>query len=348
MKKTQKKRRRGDNMLTLAEIEAMEEKRQCEKEKRRKKRAEAGCLGLHKWTWIRNNFFITTEVARTKLSKNLRKHIGFGEFVTMDEKQRKWRGASKCIKKVPAKKNDPIGHWITQACVSLQESSRSFIFGLYPFMGTSSEGKSVETKEKVWTWLIDLMQSTTRYLIVCCDCFYLDNSAQALLNEQGVPFHCSVKAAWYKFASAHLGAKLDQMDTWAGMANKNTGEVAVMTWSSEKNVGKKLLLSTSLKKVPGKQRTTNPPGWILYKTMFNACDLYNKDIGKFMWPYRLMWWELHFDDLFHVHVLLNTIAVWIELHKGQKTCTKKELLIQLSEELFERAYNDDLPASRWL
>ncbi|KAL6070506.1 L-fuconate dehydratase [Balamuthia mandrillaris] len=211
-------------------------------------------------------------VARTKLSKNLHKHIGFGEFVTMDEKQRKWRGASKCIKKVLAKKNDPIGHWITQACVSLQESSRSFIFGLYLFMGTSSEGKSVETKEKVWTWLIDLMQPTTRYLIVCCDCFYLDNSAQALLNEQGVPFHCSVKAAWYKFASAHLGAKLDQMDTWAGMANKNTGEVAVMTWNSEKNVGKKLLLSTSLKKVPGKQRTTNPPGWILYKTIFKHCQ----------------------------------------------------------------------------
>ena len=89
-------------------------------------------MGYNKFTWLRNNYFVTTEVARWQLSKIMRKHIAFGEFVAMDEKQKGWRGGSAHIKKIPSKNNNPIGHWNTQACVRL-DSGEPFVFGIYPF-----------------------------------------------------------------------------------------------------------------------------------------------------------------------------------------------------------------------
>lgn len=114
-------------------------------------------MGEKKWKWIRNNFYITCKVARTKLSKHFLRHITFGEYITMDEKMKKWRGQSNCAKKVLSKKNDPIGHWITQACVPLNHSNKPYVFGLYPFSGSEAEGNKNQEKIKIWEWLVDLI-----------------------------------------------------------------------------------------------------------------------------------------------------------------------------------------------
>ena len=115
------------------------------------------------------------------------------------------------------------------------------------------------------------------------------------------------------------------------------------TWSADKNIGKKLLLSTLLRKAEGTQANDAPPGWLHYLDCFNACDSYNVRIGAIWWPYRIGHWKKHFDEMFHVHVLLNTVAAWRELQNGSDERSLQKLLVELAHQLMERAHNGDLP-----
>ena len=139
------------------------------------KKQFCGSLSYKKWRFIRSTFRIPPDVARTKLSNNLRKHVNFGETIALDEKMKKWRGASPCIKKVPSKP-DPIGHWFTQAACQLQNTSLPYVFGLYPFTGKDPEdGESYEGRQKIWEWLVKLMSygGVKDFPAVFSDSFYL-------------------------------------------------------------------------------------------------------------------------------------------------------------------------------
>jgi hypothetical protein len=310
-----------------------------------------GALGFNKWRFVRSNFLIDPETARTKLSRTFRRHVGFGETVTLDEKQKKFRGATPCIKKAPNKPGDnKIGHWTTQAACPLQTTSEPYVFGLYSFSGKDPADKaSFENREKIWRWLVDLMKCTAHSTLpaVFADSFYLDNGAREMLQREGVLYHCSVKKNWYKSIYKHLDARVGEMGKWAGMANSKTGEVATYTWAADKGIGKKLLLSTLLKRVNGEQPDDSPPGWLLYKDSFSTCDEYNIKVGRIWWPYRIGHWTKHLDEMYHVHVLLNTLAVWKEVQAGEEERSDKRLLIELAEQLMERAHNNRLPVREW-
>ena len=116
------------------------------------------CLGICKMLQLRAIFKISPTVARDKLSKAFCKAVYLGQFVCMDEKMKKWRGRSPYIKKVLAKKNDPVGHWTTQVCVNFACTSEPFIIGLYPFASELEDGVLLETRSKIWGWLLDLLR----------------------------------------------------------------------------------------------------------------------------------------------------------------------------------------------
>ena len=309
-----------------------------------------GCLGINKMVFLRNRFKISPSIARDKLSKSFCRAICLGEFVSLDEKQKKWRGRSPYIKKVLAKKNDPIGHWNTQVCVNLNSTSEPFIIGLYPFAGELECGQPLERRTEIWDWLISLLEYKEQpkmLPVICADSFYLDNSARDMLNARSIMYHCSIKKNWFQNITAHLEAQVKDMGKWSAAENTKTGEVAVFTWSGEQDIGKKFLLSTMMKKQSGKQDAKDPPGWDAYKLMFCGCDKYNTQIGKFVWPYRLPHWTAHFDDIFQVHVVLNTVAIWRENNSNDDCSTTKELMITLAKELHERCVQKRLPASQW-
>ena len=89
-------------------------------------------LGFNNWQRVRNGLFITRDVAKTILSQSFRAHVAMGEYVTMNEKLKKWRGESSSITKVPSKP-EPIGHWTTQLCVRLDSTGAPYCIGLYPY-----------------------------------------------------------------------------------------------------------------------------------------------------------------------------------------------------------------------
>ena len=107
------------------------------------------------------------------------------------------------------------------------------------------------------------------------------------------------------------------------------------------------MLNNLLEKMSGQQPINKPPGWDAYKAMFSTCDKYNINVSKFVWPYRHSHWTSHFDNNFQVHIALNTIAIWHEMHPNQDCGSTKSLLIALASELHNRCILNDLPAHQW-
>jgi hypothetical protein len=91
-------------------------------------------MSYKRFSFLREATKITPNMAVTFMSRRWRSAVSqLGSFVCMDEKQKRFSGQSPCIMKVPNKKNDVIGHWTTQLCVFLNESSEPFVIGVYPF-----------------------------------------------------------------------------------------------------------------------------------------------------------------------------------------------------------------------
>lgn len=311
-------------------------------------------MGVKKYQYIHNHLYITTDVARGKLSKNLRRYLTLGQFVSLDEKQKKWRGKSKCIKKCPNKKNDPIGHWNTQATALLHTSELPFVFGIYPFSGSRKLGDNHEQRcNEIWTWIRKLLNNKNgkrfSYPVVCSDTLYLDNQSRDDLRGAGVPFHCSIKPDRFRYITEHLKPKVKEMDSWAGMENEKTGEVAIYNWSSEEGVGKKFLLSSALKKDIRKSHPQDiPPGWYEYMFMFDGCDTFNRYISSYLSPYRNGRWQMHFHDLFLAHILLNTAHTWKELkNKSRSSIDRKTILLQLASALYKKAKSNNIHHNHW-
>ena len=181
-----------------------------------------GCLGVNKLSYLRKLFKISPAVARGKLSKAFRLLVYLGDSVCLDEKMKKWRGRSPYIKKVLAKKNDPVGHWTTQLCANLNSTNTPIIIGLYPFAGKLDNNHPLETRSDIWEWVLQLLQLGKREKVlpvICADSFYLDNTARNMLLDNNVIYHCSVKKTWFTSISSHLEGKTKDMGTWAAMEN---------------------------------------------------------------------------------------------------------------------------------
>ena len=152
---------------------------------------------------------------------------------------------------------------------------------------------------------------------------------------------------WFPNIFNYLEGKVKDMGQWAAMENTQTGEIATYTWSGDPNIGKKYLFSNLMKKQPGKQESNNPPGWDAYRYMFNGYDQFNQQLVNFTWPYWLAHWTDHLDDLYQVHIALNTVAIWRKLNPDCNCGTTASLLLKLASELHDQCNWNDIPANQW-
>ena len=72
--------------------------------------------------------------------------VYLSDSVCLDKKMKKWCGRLPYIKKVLAKKNDPVGHWTSQLCCNLDSTNMPLIIGLYPFAGELDNHHPLETR----------------------------------------------------------------------------------------------------------------------------------------------------------------------------------------------------------
>ena len=79
-------------------------------------------MGYKTFAKFLSHFYITSELAHTELSLRLQQFITLGESLVLDEKNKKWRGGSECIRDIPHKP-DPIGQWTSQVCAFLNDTT---------------------------------------------------------------------------------------------------------------------------------------------------------------------------------------------------------------------------------
>ena len=110
------------------------------------------------------------------------------------------------------------------------------------------------------------------------------------------------------------------MGRWEAMQDTETGEFTCYSWSEEQNIGKKLLLPTLLHKKPAVQNQDSPPDCLRY------LDLFQRVQEAHSQPWAGLSHTHHmqpFNEMYHVHVLLKTLAAWRELHDDEEKGTEK-------------------------
>ena len=82
--------------------------------------------------------------------------------------------------------------------------------------------------------------------------------------------------------------------------------------------------------------------WDVYKVSFNGCDLFNKSLRNFSWPYEHraqhgVSAEENIADFVEALVLQNTFNAWQSLNKDNGNISYYEFLIILSNEIYNMA-----------
>ena len=82
--------------------------------------------------------------------------------------------------------------------------------------------------------------------------------------------------------------------------------------------------------------------WDIYKVSFNGCDLFNKELRKFRWPFlhhahNGLSAEENIADFIEAVALQNSFNAWTSLHESDESMSYYTFLIELSKELYQLA-----------
>lgn len=83
-----------------------------------------------------------------------------------------------------------------------------------------------------------------------------------------------------------LKSRVKKPGQWAGLWNEITGELLVHNWSTDKDIGKKYVLSNAYQMRKKKPSKYVVPAYDDYAVMFRVCDVYNTGLGAQAWPFR--------------------------------------------------------------
>jgi hypothetical protein len=286
-------------------------------------------VGIKKFERIQGQITITPEFARQQLSKHWASVVAtWGETVALDEKMRKFRGASPHYKSVPGK-TEPHGHWTTQLTVQLGSGALPFCVGLFPFSSTVELGETTD-KQSIWAWVRSLLPAKDPPCIVA-DCYYLTRPVLKQLTDDGVPFLCAMKLKYFHEYVTMLNRGVSKMGQTSVSWSESLGLVAVHHWDANEHIGRKYVISNSFEVDPSRRREEghNTVYWT-YKDRFNYCDSYNRRLFAFKYPFRRDGWEKNFDSLFFSVLLINTYHAYLHATGGKEETNK---LVDFTKEL---------------
>jgi hypothetical protein len=119
-------------------------------------------------------------------------------------------------------------------------------------------------------------------------------------------------------------------------------------FSHDSTLGKKYNWSIGqvVKVIPENGR--QPDGWILsspwevYKVSFNGCDVFNKELRRFRWPFLRfahngLAAEGNISDFIEAVTLENTFNAWCSLKRANEETIAYDFLIELSNEPYSLA-----------
>lgn len=233
----------------------------------------------------------------------------WSETVALDEKLRKWRGAAPHYMHVPGKP-EPKGQWTSQLVTMLEDTDLPFCVGMYPFAAAKYMGEE-QLVQDVWLWVSELLPSPNPPIVVA-DRYYGTRAAVQFLTGQSIPFLISARPDWYKDVSVGMEKECNDVGKTSVRYNEGLQLAAVMHWDRDKNIGKKLVLSTAFR--PSTSRTAVDGVHIIYSvygSRFNSCDQFNRLLYNFSYPFRASNYEVHFHRLAMSSLWINCYHAWI-------------------------------------
>ena len=183
----------------------------------------------------------------------------------------------------------------------------------------------------------------TLLTILTFDSYYLCLTGRAQLLEKKIPFVASVTKERFGRLVDKVKEKVGKPGQFAGIFRPESSETFMYMWDSDKAVGKKFALSNAFKRSPGKLAKGSVPVYDHYKSMFNACDRYNRMLHDRKWPHKNGGRNIPGDEGHHHNfamscILQNTFNAYIEINSINPVEYEfKKYCVILSDKLFEHA-----------
>ena len=147
-------------------------------------------------------------------------------------------------------------------------------------------GTKIPTIDVIEKWTEVVKAKGVDETILVADSYYLTEDACSLLSDLGVRYMCSITKERFYGLVDEVKSRVEKPGQWAASWNDNTGELLTYYWSTDKDVGKKYLLTNALFKEVGRNPKSNIPGNDMYNVMFSVCDMYNRKLHDCKWPHR--------------------------------------------------------------
>lgn len=277
---------------------------------------------------------VMTESYSSELSDNFLSAIrSLGQYVAGDEKLFHFTGNSQNVRLVISKP-DRVGFWFYELAGRF---ANNLPYMLNIFMHNSTiESVKVSTVVGRWVAAIKAIPDRNK-CILAMDSYYMDASVKEMLLGTDIKFTASVKADRMKSlvrAVRPTSAGDSTMGEWKGLFNKNTGETFVYHFDTQKGVGIKYNYARGFVRSQAvslvKEHKHRIPVYDYYKTFFEVCDRYNRNLHDKAWPHKRGGRDLQGEDGHHHDFLMACV-----LQNVRNACVTARG-VSLSDETFQQ------------
>jgi hypothetical protein len=284
------------------------------------------------------------ELLSTNFSENI---IRLGEYVAGDEKLFHFTGVSSQVRLVPSKP-DKIGLWIYE----LSTPSASNNPYLLRYRLHHNENGPIKVSDVIKDWGNDILRIGSEYrkdeapyTFLAMDNYYMDTESRRWLLEKEIKFTASCNTSRFvaEVKMVH-GDTADITGQHMSIYSEKSNELFTYHYDTQKGVGNKYNLSWGLtlhtEKLKVRAHQDDIPGYDVYKSMFETCDRFNRNLHDKTWHYKRgdnvalgHFGRCH--DFVMGAILQNTFSLWEDLG-GDKYGEKsfKDRCILLSDQLY--------------
>lgn len=224
-----------------------------------------------------------------------------GQYIAGDEKLFHYTGESGCIRLVPSKP-DRIGLWFYECCGTFRNGSpfilymklhNNYLPGTQKLTNVVQDWGSIVINSGVGDLPssdgnIPSSKNPQTYLVF--DSLYFDKATREYLKNANIHYTCSVKSdrakEEIKFATQEMN---DTPGEYRSIYNSNTQELFTYAYDPDVNVGKKFNMSRGWTRsemvTKIREWKDTIPGYDPYKSMFQACDRFNRNLHDKVWPH---------------------------------------------------------------
>jgi len=211
------------------------------------------------------------------------------------------------------------------------------------------ESTPVNSVVKLWVETVRRVNpELSKDTILCFDSYYLDNTTRLFLRDTKQPYVASAKSHFfgeiYDRVKQFVSKPGEYKGIWRSVPNEDCVETFVFAWDKNEDVGKKCVLSSAFFKEDKKGDENSIPVYDDYKTMFDICDHFNRNLCDRKWPHRAggngAMADRGTQNAFSLACILqNTFNAYRSIHRveSEDYCFKFYCL-DLADKLYEYSY----------